>query len=214
MVAKGKLTRQQQAVYDYIRDMILARGYGPTVREIGEHMSIKSPNGVMCHLRALERKGVITRGANKSRAIELVEPLSKLIRVPLKIEGIIRQGTSQTDPDSDDEFNLGELVDETDQLGDRFGLRVTDDSLIEAQIRRGDLLVIRKQTHVRNNQLVLIELMGEVRVGHWTQEGENAFLQPVALSHPQLPIPAESRIVGLIVGVVRDLTIGQNSASL
>ena len=52
-----QLTERQQAVYDMIRDLIVQRGYGPTVREIGEQFGIKSPNGVMCHLRALERKG-------------------------------------------------------------------------------------------------------------------------------------------------------------
>ncbi len=53
------LTDRQQAVYEFIREKILKRGYGPTVREIGEQMEIRSPNGVMCHLRALERKGMI-----------------------------------------------------------------------------------------------------------------------------------------------------------
>ncbi len=65
------LTARQQQVYDFIHDRISTRGYGPTVREIGEFIGIKSPNGVMCHLRALERKGMINRLANKSRAIEL-----------------------------------------------------------------------------------------------------------------------------------------------
>ncbi len=67
----NQLTDRQQNVYDMIRSLIVQRGYGPTVREIGEHFGIKSPNGVMCHLRALERKGLITRSPNKSRAIEL-----------------------------------------------------------------------------------------------------------------------------------------------
>ena len=69
----NQLTAKQQKVYDMLRDLIVKRGYGPTVREIGEHFGIKSPNGVMCHLRALERKGLITRSPNKSRAIELTQ---------------------------------------------------------------------------------------------------------------------------------------------
>jgi repressor LexA len=62
-----KLTKRQQAIYDFIRDLIFRRGYGPTVREIAGQFDIKSPNGVMCHLRALERKGLIRRDANKAR---------------------------------------------------------------------------------------------------------------------------------------------------
>jgi repressor LexA len=65
------LTRRQREIYDYLQDRILNHGLGPTVREIGLHFDIRSPNGVMCHLRALERKGLITRGQNMSRSIQL-----------------------------------------------------------------------------------------------------------------------------------------------
>ena len=63
------LTTRQMAVFEFIRDKILARGYGPTVREIGEHFQISSPNGVMCHLRALEKKGLLHRVRKADRAI-------------------------------------------------------------------------------------------------------------------------------------------------
>ena len=66
-----QLTKRQKAVFVFIRDKIVNRGYGPTVREIGERFKISSPNGVMCHLRALEKKGLITREPNRSRAIQL-----------------------------------------------------------------------------------------------------------------------------------------------
>ena len=65
------LTVRQQKVYDFIEERISVRGYSPTVREIAEGMGIKSPNAVIAHLRALERKGAIRRAANKSRAIGL-----------------------------------------------------------------------------------------------------------------------------------------------
>ena len=66
-----QLTKRQRLVLDFIRSKIRGRGYGPTVREIGERFQISSPNGVMCHLRALEKKGLITREPNMSRAIQL-----------------------------------------------------------------------------------------------------------------------------------------------
>ncbi len=68
-----QLTHRQKEVFEFIRDKIDNRGYGPTVREIGEHFEISSPNGVMCHLKALEKKGLITREPNMSRAIQLTE---------------------------------------------------------------------------------------------------------------------------------------------
>ena len=72
------LTDRQKDVYEFIRDKIRNRGYGPTVREIGEQFDINSPNGVVCHLKALEKKGLITREPNMSRAIQLAaEPIEE-----------------------------------------------------------------------------------------------------------------------------------------
>src|SRR6266481_5913112 len=69
----SSLTVRQREIYDFIRNKIESRGYGPTVREIGEGFGIKSPNGVMCHLKALEKKGLITREEHSARAIQLVD---------------------------------------------------------------------------------------------------------------------------------------------
>ena len=67
------LTKRQQEIYEFLKDRIHNRGYGPTVREIGIHFKIRSPNGGMCHLKALEKKGLIHRESNMSRAIGLTE---------------------------------------------------------------------------------------------------------------------------------------------
>ena len=77
------LTKRQRAVYDFVRDKIRNRGYGPTVREIGHHFGINSPNGVMCHLKALEKKGMISREPNMSRAIQLVADVEDDKGLPL-----------------------------------------------------------------------------------------------------------------------------------
>ena len=78
-----QLTKRQREVFDFIRDKIVGRGYGPTVREIGLNFSIKSPNGVMCHLKALEKKGLISREPNMSRAIQLTEAAREDRGLPL-----------------------------------------------------------------------------------------------------------------------------------
>ena len=67
------LTERQREIYDFIKGKIESRGYGPTVREIGTAFDIKSPNGVMCHLKALEKKGLIIREGFSARAIQLVD---------------------------------------------------------------------------------------------------------------------------------------------
>src|SRR5438477_2836379 len=69
----SQLTERQREIYDFIKDKIEGRGFGPTVREIGEAFDIKSPNGVMCHLKALEKKGLIKRTGFRARAIQLID---------------------------------------------------------------------------------------------------------------------------------------------
>src|SRR5262249_41639951 len=93
MNKKSSLTTRQRDIYDFIKDKILNRGYGPTVREIGAGFKIKSPNGVMCHLKALEKKGLITREAHMSRAIQITEPLSKM---SLPLVGRVAAGNPRT----------------------------------------------------------------------------------------------------------------------
>lgn len=88
MSDRATLTSRQRQIYVYIKDYIETRNYGPTVREIARDFGIKSPNGVMGHLRALERKGYITREPYLSRAIQLM-PRHK---IPLPLVGIIAAG--------------------------------------------------------------------------------------------------------------------------
>src|SRR5438552_11470393 len=73
MADHTQLTQRQKDIYEFIRQKIEGRGYGPTVREIGLGFDIKSPNGVMCHLKALEKKGLIKREGHAARAIQLVD---------------------------------------------------------------------------------------------------------------------------------------------
>src|SRR6187399_2450608 len=82
-MSMSDLTARQREVFDFIREKIEGRGYGPTVREIGDNFHISSPNGVMCHLKALEKKGLITREPNMSRAIQLKEEPASQRGLPL-----------------------------------------------------------------------------------------------------------------------------------
>src|SRR5262245_34003161 len=103
------LTKRQLYVYEFIKDKICNRGYGPTVREIGEEFGISSPNGVMCHLKALEKKGLIRRSPNKSRAIELTREAIDEDRT-LPIIGIVAAGmTNLAFEQTDERVDLGEL---------------------------------------------------------------------------------------------------------
>src|ERR1700674_2973320 len=86
----SQLTERQKEIYDFIEEKIEVRGYGPTVREIGLAFDIKSPNGVMCHLKALVTKGVILRQNNSARAIQLVDHRRPAAQLPLM--GLVAAG--------------------------------------------------------------------------------------------------------------------------
>ena len=107
------LTRRQKAVYDFIREKIRSRGYGPTVREIGDQFQIRSPNGVMCHLKALEKKGLITREKNMSRAIRLTREPVEERGLPLYGQiaaGVLHEAVEQNERiDFDSLFNKKNL---------------------------------------------------------------------------------------------------------
>src|SRR5438045_5649048 len=140
MIDLSHLTKRQKHVYEFIRDKIRNLGYGPTVREIGENFDISSPNGVMCHLKALEKKGLILRSPNKSRAIELTrEALAEERGVPLV--GTVAAGLTNLAFEQRDRIDFGELFHKKNV----FVLEVRGDSMIEAQIADGDYVVVRKQ---------------------------------------------------------------------
>src|SRR5258708_10305607 len=119
------LTERQREIYDFIRSKIETRGYGPTVREIGAGFGIKSPNGVMCHMKALEKKGLIIREGFSARAIQLVDHHPPGSMMPLL--GQVTPGTPTQAVDLQDRLDFHELL-----LGpNSYRLRVPCQSRIE-----------------------------------------------------------------------------------
>ena len=192
------LTQRQQEVYDMIRSLIVDRGYGPTVREIGEQFGIKSPNGVMCHLRALERKGLIRRSPNKSRAIELTESIDRS-QYSLPMAGLVAAGPTTLAFEQAESIDFGEML----FREDRFSLRVSGDSMIEAQIADGDYVVIQRQSTAEAGQMVVAQTPdGEATLKYWYPEQNCIRLQPANSSMEPIYVP-EAQVLGIAVGVVR-----------
>src|SRR5437899_2426243 len=117
------LTPRQREVFDFIQQKITGRGYGPTVREIGENFRISSPNGVMCHLKALEKKGLISREPNMSRAIQIAEAYRYEHGMPLV--GQIAAGNLSEAIEQADRFNFEDWF---PQRKNQFALKVKGDS--------------------------------------------------------------------------------------
>lgn len=200
MQALEQLTRRQREVYEFLRDKILNRGYGPTVREIGEQFRINSPNGVMCHLKALEKKGLIRRSPNKSRAIELTEEVGREDS-GLPLVGVVAAGLTSLAFEQDERIDFGSMF-----ASDRhFTLQVRGDSMIEAQIADGDFVVVKRQETARAGEIVVAQTdEGEATLKYWFPENGRIRLQPA--NSTMEPIYLDSaQVLGVVVGVVRRL---------
>ena len=194
----SQLTDRQQNVYDMIRELIIKRGYGPTVREIGEHFGIKSPNGVMCHLRALERKGLITRSPNKSRAIELTHSADRNGH-SLPMAGMVSAGPTTLAFEQNDRVDFSEMF----FKDDRFTLRVSGDSMIDAHITDGDYVVIQKQNSAEPGQMVVAQTEdGEATLKYWHPEKNRIRLQPANPDFEPIKV-RDCQIQGVVIGVLR-----------
>ena len=195
-----KLTARQRAIYEFIRDLIRMRGYGPTVREVGTKFDIKSPNGVMCHLKALEKKGLITREANRSRAIQLVGESPRQTGLPLA--GRIAAGALHEAIEQTERIDFGDLF----SSDDLFVLEVSGDSMIEDQIADGDYVVIRKQeTESRGQIVVALTDQNEATLKRWYPEPGRIRLEPANSTMKPIFVK-DARVLGVVVGVVRKLT--------
>jgi repressor LexA len=194
-----QLTTRQQEVYELIRDKIVHRGYGPTVREIGEQFHIRSPNGVMCHLKALEKKGLIRRGRNKSRAIELVGPPQSHRGLPLA--GTVSAGMTNLAFEQQERIDLGGMFDEPDH----FALQVRGDSMIEAQIADGDYVIIRRQPTANRGDIVVAQTEeGEATLKYWFPEKRRIRLQPANAEMKPIYLK-NAQVLGVLAGVVRHI---------
>ena len=200
MSATNQLTGRQQQVYEFIRDKIVHRGYGPTVREIGENFDISSPNGVMCHLKALEKKGLIVRSPNKSRAIELTRDAVDAER-GLPLVGRVAAGATQL------AFEQAERIDFDDffKRPDLFVLSVAGDSMIDAQIADGDYIVVRRQRTAGRGEMVVARTdEGEATLKYWYPEKNRIRLQPANSSMDPIYVK-RAEVIGVVIGVVRSI---------
>jgi repressor LexA len=201
MEVSEHLTERQQAVYQFIREKIHTRGYGPTVREIGIHFDIRSPNGVMCHLKALERKGLILREPKMSRAIELATEAAGEHGLPLA--GRIAAGVLHEAIEQRDRVAFDDLFSNVNK--DLFVLQVDGDSMIEDQIADGDYVVVRKQKVARKGEIVVaLTDDNEATLKRWYPERNRIRLEPANSSMAPIYVK-DAKVLGVLVGVVRQV---------
>jgi len=198
------LTAKQALVFDFIKDRVQSRGYGPTVREIGEHFKISSPNGVMCHLRALEKKGLLTRVRKHDRAIARAIELAPEITAEEKgmpMAGTVAAGLTHLAFEQSDRVDFGQMFSKKNL----FALKVKGESMIDAQIADGDFVVVKKQRTAHPGQMVVAQTPdGEATLKYWHPESNRIRLQPANSSMQPIYVK-EASVLGIVVGVVRSL---------
>jgi repressor LexA len=200
------LTGRQQEIWDFLVEYVDRHGYPPTVREIGEAVGLASPSTVHAHLANLERAGLLKRDPTKPRAVELVgrEPAEAGTSPKLPLVGQIAAGGPLLA-----EQNIEDHVAVPDRLNGDFILRVKGESMINAGILDGDLLVVQQAQDARNGDIVVAlagddESADEATVKRFFRDSgrvrlqpENDALEPIYADHVQ--------ILGKVVGVFREL---------
>lgn len=194
------LTPRQQAILDYIGEVFRTKGSAPSVREIATRFRINSPKGVADHLAALERKGYLTRTPGQARNIRLTrEPDA------IPIVGTVAAGTPvmavenhEGSVDLSGHFGAGTL----------FAVRVKGDSMRDAGILEGDLVIVQKDGRVEQNAVGVAYLDGEATVKRIRKTTEGYQLLPENPAYAPIRVPAktpEFALAGPVVGVIRKM---------
>jgi len=195
-------TERQARILEVIRDFTQERGYPPSVREIGERVGLSSSSTVQSHLKSLEKRGLIHRDPTKPRA--LVTDEAREARAVdhgvLPIVGKVAAGTPITAQENiEGDFPVpAELA----RKRGSFMLRVSGDSMIEAAILDGDLIVVSPQPDARNGEIVVAMLDGEATVKRFYREAGRIRLQPENRSMEPI-YAADVTVVGRVEAIYR-----------
>jgi repressor LexA len=207
------LTERQRQIWNYLVDYVDRHGYPPTVREIGTEVGLASPSTVHAHLANLERAGLLRRDPTKPRALELVgrerrtadtAQTASLDAVRLPLVGEIAAGSPLLAEQNIEEY----LTLPRSTRGD-FLLRVKGESMIEAGILDGDLVIVQRAQDARNGEIVVAlvgsdESADEATVKTFYREADRVRLQPENAT--LAPIYGDHiEILGRVVGVFREL---------
>lgn len=202
-MSQGKITDKQKEILEYIKEMILKKGYPPAVREICEAVHLKSTSSVHSHLESLEKNGYIRRDPTKPRTIEILDDDFALTRrevVNVPVIGTVAAGTPILAEQNIEDY----LPIPAEMLPNKevFMLKVKGNSMIEAGIYSGDKVIVAKQPDAENGDKVvaLVDDSATVKTfykenGHFRLQPENFTMDPIILDHVE--------ILGKVIGLFR-----------
>ena len=199
---KKDLTDKQEQIFDFIKEAIRESGFPPTVREIGDRFGI-TPKGAYDHLKAIEKKGFIRCGQNKSRAIELLADRDRLMpldAVNIPLVGRIAAGAPLLAEENIEEYLSFPAT--AFSGGDFFALKVRGDSMIDEGIRDGDIAIIRRQNTAQNGEIVAALLEDEATLKIFKKAGGRINLVPANSAYRPIVVD-EVEVLGKLAGVFR-----------
>ncbi len=208
-MAKEKLSQRQEAMLDFITSFIDENGYPPTIREIGKACDISSTSVVNYNLNKLEREGLLARDREVSRGLRLEAYQPNLVRVPLVGRIVASQPVPM--PDAPSSFADDEMLELTHDIveddDDLFALQVKGDSMVDAMIGDGDIVIMRPHPNFKNGDLVAVWLTDkeETTLKRIYREGRRIRLQPANPNMDPIYVddPATVEVQGRVVAVIR-----------
>ncbi len=203
-MGSGSLSAKQQEILEYLKECILKKGYPPAVREICEAVHLKSTSSVHAHLETLEERGYIRKDPTKPRAIEILDDTFNLARrelVNVPIVGAVSCGA----PILAQENIEGYFPVPPEYLHNKetFMLKVKGDSMINAGIFHGDLVLVEKDNTARNSDIVVALIEDSATVKTYYKENGHVRLQPENDSMEPIIVHDNLSILGKVIGLFR-----------
>ena len=195
------LTKRQNEIFEFISGHLDRTGYPPTVREIGKALGLHSPSTVHAHLAKLEKSGVLRRDPSKPRAIEiLVDRAKRVVRPGVPLVGQVAAGAPILA-----EENIEDILEVPALLGAESGdyaLNVRGDSMRDAGILPGDVVIVRPAEDATNGEIVVALLEDEATVKRFYREADAVRLQPENPDYDPI-VTRDVEIIGRVIGVFR-----------
>jgi repressor LexA len=196
------LTERQRGVLEFIQSEQREKGMTPSTREIQHHFGFASQTSVMQYIDVLERKGFLDRHARKARA--LITPVQKVRITDIPIYGQIPAGMATlTEQTIEGHISLDTRSVNASKNGRTFALRVRGDSMIDAHILDGDIVILEDRKDVQNGDIVAALIDGETTLKRYVTEHGRPYLKAENPLYPNLVPARELRIQGVLVSLVR-----------
>lgn len=205
---RGKLTKKQKSIYDFILKSIRKNGFPPSYQEIADEFEFKSKKAVSDHLTALEKKGWIHRVADKCRAIEVVDSILNIEGsvLHLPVVGRVTAGKPILAVENIDSYMA---VDRSFVKYDNaFLLRVEGNSMIDAHIMDKDYVLVKPQAYADNGEIVVAMINDEATIKRFFNEGEFVRLQPENPAMEPIVVRKDKdnvQIIGKIIAIFRKM---------